>query len=107
MGWQIRGGRRRNRGVGFALAAAKAGQRSRGGIAGAAEPRQRSWGGGAGDCGAGTMQQGVCHRFISEKVKELVKEAVEKDAVRKRQKDPTWVARDWVTLRRVVQGTWT
>ena len=38
--------------------AAKAGQRSRGSIAGAAEPRQRNWGGGAGDCGAGTMQQG-------------------------------------------------
>ena len=49
----------------------------------------------------------VCHHFISEKVKELVKDAVEKDAVRKRQNDPTWVARDWVTLRKVVQGTWT
>ena len=49
----------------------------------------------------------VCHRFISAKVKELVKEAVEQDAVRKRREDPTWVARDWFTLRRVVQGTWT
>ena len=48
----------------------------------------------------------VCHRFISEKVEGLVKEAVKEDADKKRKNDPTWVARDWVTLRKVVQGTW-
>ena len=33
----------------------------------------------------------VCHRFISEEIERLVKEAVEKDAARKRQNNPTWV----------------
>lgn len=48
----------------------------------------------------------VCNCFISEEVEELVKEAVEKDAARKRQNNLTWVARDWVTLRQLVQANW-
>ena len=48
----------------------------------------------------------VCKRYISKEIEEMVNEEVEDDRKRKQKTDPAWVARDWVTLRNVVQKSW-
>ena len=49
---------------------------------------------------------GVCKRFISNEVKELVAEEVRRDKDRKTKQDLKWIARDWETLRNVVHGSY-
>ena len=49
---------------------------------------------------------GVCKRFISNEVKELVAEEVRRDKDRKTKQDPKWIARDWETLRSVVHDSY-
>ena len=48
----------------------------------------------------------VCHSYLSKEVKACVDEEVENDRIKKQEKNPAWKARDWSTLRSVVQDSW-
>ena len=48
----------------------------------------------------------ACGKFISKEVEMLTAKEVEADKERKMKDDPKWVPRDWETLRKVVQGSW-
>ena len=48
----------------------------------------------------------ACENFISNKVEILTAKEVQADKERKMKDNPKRVPRDWETLRKVVQGSW-
>ena len=48
----------------------------------------------------------ACGKFISEEVEMMAAKEVQADKERKMEDHPKWVPRDWETLRKVVQGSW-
>ena len=47
----------------------------------------------------------LCGKFISENIKDIAIEEVERDKRRKMKEDPNWIPRNWYNLGNILQST--